>query len=35
MFLNEMNRKKNSHKNKKPTSTIESKKQHIEDSNAN
>ena len=33
MFLNEMNRKKNSHKSKKHASAIESKKQHIEESN--
>ena len=32
MFLNEMNRKENSHKNEKPASTIEFKKQHIVDS---
>ena len=32
MFLNRMNRKKNSHKSKKFVCTIESKKQHIEDS---
>ena len=33
MFLTEMNRKKNSHKSKKHASTIESKKQHIKESN--
>ena len=33
MFLNEMNRKKNSHKSKKHASAIKSKKQYIEESN--
>ena len=33
MFLNDMNRKKNSHKSKKYASAIESKKQHIKNSN--
>ena len=35
VFLNMMNKKKNSQKSKKPVSSIESNKQHIEDSDDN